>query len=238
MQVDYVVVGGGYAGLMCGKSLIEKGFDVLIFEMKEIGGELSVFAKLSEFREKYEEYISEVEQLKKEVNVEKGTVIKSKPVIVSAENGLRRLEARKIVLCTGASDRIPPKLNIISKRISGIYTLDNALRMVANEEKLGKRVLLTGSDRILELAETQFCNLGYDTELIELEGDIKIIGKNKIEGVEIAGNEYRCDTLIICNGREPFNPLKLKGLPVGNVSACTYDYSKVEKNVKKFISNL
>ncbi len=238
MQVDYVVVGGGYAGLMCGKSLIEKGFNVLIFEMREIGGELSVFSKLGDFREKYECYIEEVEELKKEVPVEKGTVIKSKPVIVSSENGLKRLEAKRIVLCTGASDTIPSELNIVSRRMTGIYTLDNALRLIAEKEKIGSKVLLTGREKILKLAELQFCSLGYDTELIELEGDIRVYGKKRVEGVEIAGREYKCDTLVICNGREPFNPLKLKGLPVGNVSVCTYDYSKVEENVKNFISKL
>jgi ribulose 1,5-bisphosphate synthetase/thiazole synthase len=240
--VDYVVVGGGYAGLMCGKKLIEEGFETLIFEMKEVGGELSFLSKLSDFNSAYEKYIEEIEELKKEVAVEKGTVIKSKPVIVSSENGLKRFEAKKILLCTGATDIVPAKLNVIGKRVAGIYTLETALRLLSENMKIGSKVLLAGKEgeesKILELAESQLYRLGYEVEFCGLDEDINVIGKERVEGVEIAGRTYKCDTLIVFGGRESFNPLKLRGMPVGNVSACTYDYSKVEEDVKNFISKL
>ncbi|RLI73146.1 hypothetical protein DRP04_16130 [Archaeoglobales archaeon] len=236
--VDYVVIGGGYAGLVCGKKLIDEGFDTLIFEMRRVGGELSVFSRLSDFRTKYEKFIEEVEELKKEVPVEKGTVIKSKPVIVNSENGLKRFEAKKIILCTGATDVTPAKLNVIGKRVAGIYTLETALRLLSENMKIGSKVLLAGNDKILELAESQLYRLGYEVEFSKLEGDINVIGKTRVEGVEISGVEYTCDTLVVFGGREPFNPLKLKGIPVGNINTCTYDYSKVEENVKDFVSKL
>jgi NADPH-dependent 2,4-dienoyl-CoA reductase/sulfur reductase-like enzyme len=237
MEVDYVVVGGGYAGLMCGKKLIDEGYKTLIFEMREIGGELSIFSKLSDFKEKYEKFIEEVKELRKEVPVEIGTVIKSKPVIVNSESGLKRLEARKIVLCTGAADIAPAKLNILGKRLAGIYTLENALKLLADNMKIGNKVLLAGNDKILELAESQLYRAGCEVEFSELEGDINVMGKSRVEGVEINGREYKCDTLVVYGGREPFNPLKLKGQPVGNISACTYDYEIVKKNVENFISS-
>lgn len=239
VSVDYVVVGAGYSGLMCGKKLIEKGFNTLVFEMREVGGELSTFAKLSDFRAKYEKYIEKVEQLSQEVPVEKGTVIKSKPVIVSSETGLKRLESKKVIICTGATDVAPARLNVLGKKIGGIYTLENALRLMAGNTRLGKKILfVTKEDKIVSVAEEQFYRLDYEVELVKLEGDINIIGKDHVEAVEVGGEKYSCDALVIYGGREPFNPLKLRGTPVGNVISCTYDYSKVEENVKNFVSKL
>ncbi len=241
--VDYIVVGGGYAGLMCGKKLIEKGFETLIFEMREIGGELATLSKLSDFSSAYEKYIEEMNELRQEVSVEKGTVIKSKPVIVSSENGLRRFEAKKIVLCTGATDVAPARLNVIGKRVAGVYTLETALKLLAEDMRIGNKVLLAGKEdaedsRVLELAESQMYRMGYEVEFCLLEDDVNVLGKERIEGVEIGGRVYSCDAFVVYGGREAFNPLKLRGTPVGNVTACTYDYSKVEDDVKNFISKL
>ncbi len=239
VTVDYVVVGAGYAGLMCGKKLIEEGFKTLVFDMRESGGELAVFSKLSDFRASYEKYIEEIEELKKEVPVERGTVIKSKPVIVNSGSGLKRFEAKKVILCTGATDIAPARLNILGKRVAGIYTLENALRLLSENMRIGNKILLAGKDdKVVELTEAQLYRLGYDVELSRLEGDVNVIGKERVEGVEISGETYKCDALIVFGGREPFNPLKLRGTPVGNVVTCTYDYSKVEENVKNFVSKL
>jgi len=239
VTVDYVVVGAGYAGLMCGSKLIDRGFRTLIFDMREIGGELAVFSRLSHFRDIYEKYIKKIEELKEEVPVERGTVIKSKPVIVNSGAGLRRYEAKKVILCTGATDAAPPKINILRKRISGVYTLENALRLLSSNTKLGDKILIASKyDEIVKITESQLNTLGYNVELSELDDDFNVIGKTKVEGVEISGTKYKCDTVIIFGGREPFNPLKLRGLPVGNLVACTYDYSKVEENVRSFISKL
>ncbi|MET1124133.1 MAG: FAD/NAD(P)-binding oxidoreductase [Archaeoglobaceae archaeon] len=237
--VDYVVVGGGYAGLLCGKKLIDEGFNTLVFDMRGGGGELAVFAKLSDFRARYEKYIEEMEELRKEVPVEKGTVIKSKPVIVNSENGLKRLEARKVLICTGATDVAPTRLNVLGKRVAGIYTLNNALRLLAENMSIGSKILFAAKpDDVVNVAEEQFYRLGYEVELTELRSDINVIGKTRVEGVEIGGELYRCDALVIYGGREPFNPLKLRGTPIGNVVTCTYDYSRVEEQVKNFISKL
>ncbi len=239
VTVDYVVVGAGYAGLLCGKKLIDEGFNILVFDMRQSGGELLVFSKLSDFRARYEKYIEEMEELRKEVPVERGTVIKSKPVIINSENGLKRFDARRIIVCTGAADVAPARLNVLGKRVAGIYTLDNALRLMAENMKIGNKILLaTMEDEIVKIAEEQFYRLGYDVELAKLEGSINVIGKSRVEGVEIGGEKYSCDALVVYGGREPFNPLKLRGTPVGNVVTCTYDYAKVEENVKSFISKL
>ncbi len=90
----------------------------------------------------------------------------------------------------------------------------------------------------MELAESQFNDLGYDVERSELSNDIQVVGKDRVEGVEISGVMYSCDTLIVYGGRVPFNPLKLRGTPVGNVVTCTYDYSRVAENVKNFVAKI
>lgn len=239
VAVDYVVIGAGYAGLKCAEILMDKGFKTMVFDMRESGGEISVFSKLSDFSSSYEKYIEEVEELKKDIPVDIGTVIKSKPVIVNSGNGLKRFEARRILLCTGATDIAPAKLNVLGKRVAGIYTLETALRLISENTRIGNKVLIAAKeDKIVELAESQFYRLGYEVELSELEGDINVIGKERVEGVEIGGESYQCDALVIYGGRNPFNPLKLRGTPVGNVVACTYDYSKVEENVKNFLSKI
>lgn len=237
MEVEYTVVGAGYSGLMCYKSLIDKGYDAMIFEMKDVGGELSIFSKLSEFKQHYEPFINEMLELKEEIEVEFGTVVKTKPVIVTANESVKRLDSKNILLCTGAADKNPVKSMIIKNKIKGVYTLDNALKSIASGLKIGEKVLMIGNDEIVKIAENQFNELEYDVEVTSHD-DFQIKGKSRVEGVEIGGDEYKCDTLIICVGRETFNPLKLKGTPVGNAKVCTYDYRDVKEDVKKFISSL
>ncbi|MBO8180224.1 MAG: NAD(P)/FAD-dependent oxidoreductase [Archaeoglobus sp.] len=238
-SIDYVVIGAGYAGLMCAEALMDKGFRALVFDMRSSGGEIVVFSKLEEFRSKYEKYIEKVEEIKEDIPVDVGTVIKSKPVIINSGNGLKRYEARRVILATGAADAAPVKLNVLSKKVKGIYTLDNALREISENHKIGEKVLLAAKDDVVvKLAESQLSELGYEVEIGELTGDIQVTGKERVEGVEISGVRYNCDTLIVYGGRNPFNPLKLRGTPVGNVVTCTYDYSKVEENVKNFIAKI
>lgn len=239
VTVDYVVVGAGYAGLKCADALIDKGFNTLVFDMRGSGGEICVLSKLSDFSSKYEKYIQEVKELKKDIPVDVGTVIKSKPVIVNSGNGLKRFEAKRVLLCTGATDIAPAKLNILGKRMAGIYTLETALRLISEEKRIGNKILFAvKKDMIVEVAESQFYKLGYDVELAELRDDISVIGKERVESVEIGGETYSCDTLVVYGGRSPFNPLKLRGTPVGNIVTCTYDYSRVEENVKNFLSKI
>ncbi|MDI9611078.1 MAG: FAD-dependent oxidoreductase [Archaeoglobaceae archaeon] len=239
VSVDYVVIGAGYAGLHCAKKLIEKGFEILVFDMRAPGGELEVFSKLQVFAEKYSKYIDEIKALKEGINVDLGTVIKSKPVIVSSKNGLKRFEARRAVLCSGAADLAPVRLNVLRKKMSGIYTLDQSLRILAEKKKLGEKILIAGKrEPIIDLVERQLEELEYEFEFVETGDLVEIIGTDKVEGVRLNGNEHKCDTLIFFNGREPFNPLKLKGTPVGNVSVCSYDYSKVEENVRNFLAKI
>lgn len=238
-SVDYVVIGAGYAGLHCAKRLIEKGFEILVFDMRCVGGELEVFSRLSSFAEKYSKFIKEVQELKKEINVEFGTVIKSKPVIVNSKNGLKRFEARRAILCSGASDTVPVRLNVLRKKMLGIYTLDQSLRILAENKKLGEKILIAGKrEPIVDLTEKQLGELGYEYDFVEAGEDIQVMGKERVESVRVNGVEYKCDTLIFFSKREPFNPLKLKGTPVGNVVVCSYDYSKVEENVKNFLTKL
>lgn len=239
VAVDYVVIGAGYAGLKCADALMDKGFKTLVFDMRGSGGEIGVFSKLSDFSSKYEKYIQEVEELKKDIPVDIGTVIKSKPVIVNSGNGLKRFEAKRVLLCTGATDVAPAKLNVLGKRVSGIYTLETALKLISEEKRIGNKILFAvKKDRVVEIAESQLYRFGYDVELAELQDDISVIGKERVEGVEIGGKTYSCDALIVYGGRSPFNPLKLRGTPVGNIITCTYDYSKVEENVKNFLSKI
>lgn len=236
-SVDYVVIGAGFAGLHCARRLIDKGFNVLVFDMREVGGELAVFSRLSVFAEEYEKYIKKIIELKETIPVEQGTIIKSKPVIVSSKNGLKRFEARRALLCTGAADILPIKLNVLGKKIFGIYTLDQALRVVAENKRIGKKILFVcKKEPVVDLAIKLFSELNYTLEVVEVGENIEVTGEKRVEEVEVNGVKYKCDALVFYNGREPFNPLKLKGTPVGNVAVCSYDYSKVEEHVKNFLA--
>ncbi|MEM0214675.1 MAG: FAD-dependent oxidoreductase [Archaeoglobaceae archaeon] len=239
VSVDYVVIGAGYAGLHCAKKLLEKGFEILVFDMRCPGGELEVFSRLGSFAERYSKYIEEINELKKEISVDSGTVIKSKPVIVNSKNGLKRFEARRAILCSGAVDSAPVRLNVLRKKMSGIYTLDQSLRILAEDKKLGEKILIAGKrEAIVDLMEMQLEEMGYEFDFVEAGEDLEIMGTERINSIKVNGEEYKCDTLIFYNGREPFNPLKLKGTPVGNVAVCSYDYSKVEENVKNFLAKI
>uniref|UniRef100_A0A7J2TH37 FAD-binding protein n=1 Tax=Archaeoglobus fulgidus TaxID=2234 RepID=A0A7J2TH37_ARCFL len=237
ITADYVIIGAGYAGLHCAEKLMEKGLKTLIFDMREAGGEMAVFSKLGVFAEKYDKYIKKIEEIKKSIPVEIGTVIKSKPVIVNTKNGLKRFEARRALLCTGASDSLPMKLNILSKKISGIYSLDQALRIISEGKRIGNKILFVcKKEPVIEIAKELFLENDYSLEIVDVSEKIEVIGDKKVEEVEVEGVKYKCDALVFYNGREPFNPLKLKGTPVGNIVVCSYDYSKVEEHVKNFLS--
>ena len=89
-SIDYVVIGAGYAGLMCAEALMDRGFKTLVFDMRSSGGEIAVFSKLEEFKSKYEKYIERVREIREDIPVDIETVIKSKPVILHSGKGLQR----------------------------------------------------------------------------------------------------------------------------------------------------
>ncbi|WP_202318870.1 NAD(P)/FAD-dependent oxidoreductase [Archaeoglobus neptunius] len=236
--MEYAVVGAGYAGLRVARALTDMGFDAILYDAGVVGGELRIFEKLEEFKDQYGEFISEINELSEDLDVRKGCVLSTVPFKVLSARGVETCDA-KAVICTGATDLTPAASRVYGKRVAGIYTLETALRLLAFGFRIGSRVLVlarTGGE-VVDTASSQFVSMDYDVEVVNSTEPAEVFGRKRVERVEVDGEEFRADTLVVYGGRKPFNPRNLNGLMAGNIVECTYDYSAVRKNVDEIIRN-
>jgi|Deesub1362B_J571_1020462.scaffolds.fasta_scaffold00066_19 NADPH-dependent 2,4-dienoyl-CoA reductase/sulfur reductase-like enzyme len=228
-----IIIGGGYSGVLLGSILAEKGFRPVILDSFCKGGEIGVFSKLKVLREHYSEFIEEYETLLPQLQILKTTVLK----VEKGENWkVKTLESEttseRVFLCTGCYDVRPYSCKIFGTRPAGIFTLQNALELISRGYRIGKNVLLYGKDKILEIVEEMMRKEGYDCQVVEGR-EAEVFGVERVEGVEVDDEIFKCDTLIHFCGREEFNPLGLEGIKAGNINSKTYDYEKVRKDVLK-----
>lgn len=226
-----VIVGAGYSGLICAKNLIDLGYKVRIFEFKKIGGELAVFGKIPELEAHYESFISEMTSALEEVKVEKGCVVSTNPIKVLTPSGIELLE-EKAIIATGAVDRNPW---VLGKRPAGIFSPETAIKLISEGYRVGNSFLIAGDCEILDLLASHLSK-NHEVERVR-STEVYVYGNKRVEKVEVEGEEFKCDTLILFRGRKTFNPKKLVGYLVGNAVVCGYDYSLVRKNVKEFVSS-
>jgi len=225
-----VIVGAGYSGILCAKMLAELGIKVRIFDFREPGGELLSFAKIPEFREHYGRFLEEMGSEMEEIKVEKGCVVSTNPVRVLTSVGVQVL-SEPAVIATGAVDCSPW---VYGKRPAGIFSPETAIKLIASGYRIGKKILLAGEDRILDLLEAV---LSKECEVERTKStEVYVHGDKRIELVEAEGSEFKCDTLILFRGRRMFNPRNLQGDVIGNALVRGYDYSAVRKSVEDFIN--
>ncbi|MEM2176651.1 MAG: hypothetical protein QXN34_04890 [Archaeoglobaceae archaeon] len=225
-----VIVGAGYSGIICAKFLKEMGHNFRIFDYKAPGGEIAIFSKIPELNEQYLEFIDEMKAAMKILNIERGCVLSTNPLRVLSTKGVEILN-EKAIIATGAVDKNPV---VFGKRPAGIFSLETAIKLIAAGYRIGKKILIAGNDKILDILEIALAK-NYKVERTE-KTDIYVHGSKRVERVECDGKEFECDTVIVYRGRKTFNPRNLSGELIGNAVVCCYDYSKVRKNVLDFIN--
>jgi thioredoxin reductase len=225
-----VIVGAGYSGLLCAKRLKERGVKVRVFDFREPGGELLVFTKIPEFREHYGKFIDEMNSAISEVEVERGCVVSANPVKVLTPRGIEIIND-SAVIAAGAVDCNPWTYG---KRPPGVFSPETAIKLIAYGYSIGRRILLAGEDKVLDLLETV---LGRKCEVERTEStEVYVEGDKRVQSVEADGEEFKCDTLILFRGRKTFNPKNLQGELIGNAIVKGYDYSSVKKSVEDYIN--
>ena len=166
--------------------------------------------------------------------------------ILNTYDGFMRLKAEAIVLAMGCRERTREGVNIPGTRPAGVFTAGTAQRFLNMEGYLvGKKIIMLGTGDIglimarrltLEGAEVKAvlarrgypgglmrnvaqCLQDYDIPLMLRHTIVKIIGKERVEGVLVAktdeerkpipGSEklYECDTLLLSVGLIPENEL-------------------------------
>ncbi|WP_290623517.1 MULTISPECIES: NAD(P)/FAD-dependent oxidoreductase [unclassified Archaeoglobus] len=229
------IIGAGYAGLTVAEKLLEEGINATVYDLKGKGGELAVFARIEELRELYEKFIERIEE--SQVDVVRGFVASTNPLRIVSDRGVEVKEEKEVFVCTGAVDLTPAASEVYGKRPAGIYTLETAIRLLADRRRIGNRVLILSrkDERIIGAMESHLTGKDYEVEVLHSEEPVEVYGNKRVERVEIAGESVPCDTLIIYGGRKPFNPRKLEGKLAGNVVECTYDYEKVYRNVQRIM---
>jgi len=229
---ETLIVGGGYSGVLLGNILAEKGFRPIIFDSFYRGGEIEIFSKLEVLREYYREFIEEYETLLPRVQILKTTVVEvekgEKWRVKTLDGEIQEYDV--VFICTGCYDSRSLTCKIFGTRPAGIFTLQNALGLISRGYRIGKNVLLYGKDRILEIVGEMLKKQRYDCQIVESK-EIEVFGVERVEGIKLDGEIFRCDTLVYFCGREEFNPLGLEGTKAGNINSRTYDYKEVRKDV-------
>ena len=224
---DVVIVGGGPAGLAAAVELYKKGIrNVLIVEReKTMGGilrqcihdgfGLTRFGETLSGPEYAQKFIDEVMELKIPY-VTDTTVLSVSPdkvVTLASSNGLKKIQAKAVILAMGCRERSRGALNIPGYRPAGIYSAGTAQRLVNMEGYMpGREVVILGSGDIglimarrmtLEGAKVKVvaelmpysgglkrnivqCLDDYDIPLKLSHTVVDIKGKERVEGITLA----------------------------------------------------
>jgi len=225
-----VIVGAGYSGLLCAKKFKDRGLKARVFDFREPGGELLVFTRIPEFREHYGRFIDEMNSALSEIEVERGCVVSVNPIKVLTPKGIEIIKD-SAVIATGAVDCNPWTYG---KRPPGVFSPETAIKLIAYGYSIGRKILLAGEDKILDLLEVA---LSKNCEVERTKAtEVYVEGDRRVDSVEADGEKFKCDTLILFRGRKSFNPRNLQGDLVGNAVVKGYDYSLVKKSVEDFIN--
>lgn len=162
MKTDVVIIGGGPAGMAAALSCAENGTKCVIIERNAfLGGILRQCIHngfgLHYFKEELtgpeyaDRFVKRVENNKK-IKVLLNTFVTNitgKTVTVTSTQGIKKIEAKAVVLAMGCRERTTANISLTGSRPAGVLTAGCAQKMVNIHGKLlGKNVVILGSGDI------------------------------------------------------------------------------------------
>ena len=172
------IIGSRPAGLACGAELVLLGYDVQIYESKEIPGGLNTWG-IAPYKTSQADSLKEVDLVKSfGVNIQTGVRVGE---TVSIDELLKKHDAIFIGVGLGESG----KLNIPGEELKGVY---GALKFIENVKKenwskvnVGKRVAVIGAGNTSIDAATEAKRLGAEEVMILYRRTAKEMPANNFE---------------------------------------------------------
>jgi len=198
-HIDYLVVGGGAAGMAAALQAAGKGAKVLLAERaKHLGGILNqcihqgfglgYFGQDMTGPEYAQAFIRKLEETS--VDVRLGTAVlelrENKTALMISPLGAEEVEFEKCILCTGARERTIGSLNVGGTRPAGIFTAGTAQKLInLGHYDIGSRVVILGSGDIGQIVARRLRLLGKEVvAMVEQNNRLGGLARNRKDCIE------------------------------------------------------
>lgn len=261
MKVDILIIGGGASGISAAIKAYDPSLKVLIVERENtLGGILNqcihngfgvhMFKEEltgPEYARKLEKFLTEDVLVYKETSVTNITKTDTGFIVetTSEEHGMLDIEAKAVVISSGAYERTKGQIRLPGKRLKGIMTAGSAQRYLNVEGYLvGKKVFILGSGdiglimarrmslegaEVLGVAEIMPYSNGLNRNIAQCLEDFdiplylshtvsKTYGTSKLEGLDISEVD---DKMNIIEGTEKHFDVDTLLLSVGLIPEIT-----------------
>ena len=213
-RCDLLVIGGGAAGLAGAQAAAQAGQSViLVDDHPEFGGGLYRRGKDIEGVKPAQRVAGQ----RRTIEAAGGRLMPATTafgvydhnmVALAQDNGLRlaptlwRVRAKRILMATGAMDR---PITFANNDRPGVMSLDGALEYHARYGVLvGRKIALLSNNSFAEPAAEILQRAGAEVRLLDAaQGQAKALGHKMLRGVEMNGQRFDCDTLLVSGGLTP-----------------------------------
>ena len=211
---DFLVIGGGAAGLTAARAMAEAGQDiVLIDDHPELGGGLYRRGLAIEGETPQVWIASQHKAIRQAggriMTSTTGFGIFDHNLVGLAEDRgfsraprLHRMRASRIVMATGALDR---PITFANNDRPGIMSVEAATEYLGRYGVLvGRHIALVSNNSFAGQAAARLRAAGAEvTGCDATQGPIRALGGKHLSGVEVGGKRYGCDTILASGGLTP-----------------------------------
>lgn len=206
LTADVAIVGGGPAGLTAAAVLAAGDLNVLVLEREAAAGGIPRHSDhLGYGIRDMRTFVSGPSYARKLVDraASAGADIRTRTMVtgwtgdaleVTSPEGRQRVDARAVVLATGARERPRPARLIPGDRCAGVYTTGQLQNLVhAGHQRLGRKAVVVGAELVSYSAVLTLKHAGCHTELMtttypsaESYALFNLVGRSPYLGVDVA----------------------------------------------------